>query len=88
MGSDASQSRSEVCLVISCLLLLAACSRPVKPDPDVRELLSQMASLCAAYDNSATVARMDTATEETLREWHQQADAMCDRVAIPDTLQP
>jgi hypothetical protein len=31
--------------VVSCLLLLATCSRPVKTDPDVRELLSQMASL-------------------------------------------
>jgi hypothetical protein len=69
------------------LLLLAACSRPAKPDPDVRELLSQMASLCAAYDNAATIARMDT-TAGVQGEWHQQADAMCDRVAIPDTLQP
>ncbi len=87
MGSDASQNRLEVCSVISCLLLLAACSRPIKTDPDVRELLSQMASLCAAYDNAATIARMDTATG-VQGEWHQQADAMCDRVAIPDTLQP
>jgi hypothetical protein len=75
-------------LVISCLLLLAACSRPVKPDPDVRELLGQMAALCSAYDNAAVIARMDTATEETLREWHQQADAMCANVAVPDTLHP
>jgi hypothetical protein len=59
----------------------------VKPDPDVRELLSQMASLCAAYDNAATIARMDTVTG-VQGEWHQQADALCANVAVPDTLQP
>ncbi len=69
------------------LLLLAACSRPAKPDPDVRELLSQMASLCAAYDNAATIARMDTATG-VQGEWHQQADALCEQMEVPDTLQP
>jgi hypothetical protein len=54
----------------------------------MRELLNQMATVCAAYDNAAVIARMDTATEAELQEAHNQADALCDRMAIPDTLQP
>ncbi len=70
------------------LLLLVACNaRPRQPDPDVRELLSQMASLCAAYDNAATIARMDTATG-VQGEWHQQADALCEQMEVPETPQP
>lgn len=69
------------------LLILVACSRPVKPDPDVRELLHQLANVCAAYDHSALVARVDTVTG-VQGEWHQQANALCDGVAEPDALQP
>ncbi|CAN5670343.1 hypothetical protein BH23GEM5_BH23GEM5_21780 [soil metagenome] len=69
------------------LLFLAACSpRPGQPGPDVLELLAQLSSLCAGYDNAATIARMDTATG-VQGEWHQQADAFCVNAAIPDTLQ-
>lgn len=70
------------------LLLLAACSRPAKPDPTVRDLLHQLANVCAAYDNAVAIAQMDTVTVEPLREWHSQADALCSGVAVPDTLVP
>lgn len=47
-----------------------------------------MAALCVAYDNAAVLARMDTVAEASLREGHKQADTLCERMAVPDTLQP
>jgi hypothetical protein len=71
------------------LLLLVACNAPPRqPEPGVRELLGQIAAMCVAYDNASVMARMDTVTEASLRESHKQADALCDGVAVPDTLQP
>lgn len=53
----------------------------------MRELLGQMAALCFAYDNAAIIGRMDTVSEKSLWERHQQADAVCSNLAVPDTLQ-